>query len=134
MTRARPISETITVHVPFHIVKRGGRKEMVWPNNKPDKALLPRKTDAALIKAIARAFRWQRMLESGEFTTISELADREKIASTYMTRVMRLSLLSPATVETILEGRQPPTVTLSDLLKHIPPAWDAQLSRYDIGA
>lgn len=44
MTRARVIPDTITVHVPFHIVKRGGRKEMVWPNNKPDKAQLPRKT------------------------------------------------------------------------------------------
>ena len=70
MTRARAIPDTITVHVPFRLVKRGGRKEMVWPNNKPDKALLPRKTDAALIKAIARAFRWQRMLESGEFTRV----------------------------------------------------------------
>lgn len=130
MTRGIPIPETVTLHVPFRVVKRGGRKEMVWPSNMPDGAPLPRKTNAALVKALARAFRWQRMLESGQFTTMSELANQEKIAPTYMTRVMRLSLLSPAMVNAILDGRLSHAVTLADLLRHVPAEWNVQGSRY----
>ncbi len=91
MTRGTSIPETVTVHVPFRVVKRGGRKEM----RLPDGAEQPRRTDNSLIKAMARAFRWKRMLESGEFATIGELAEREGIAPSYMTRVLRLTLLAP---------------------------------------
>ena len=89
MTRAMAVPETVTIHVPFRIVKRGGRKEMQMP----DGAALPRSTDSTLVKALARAFRWKRMLESGEFATIGELAEREGIAVSYLTRVLRLTLL-----------------------------------------
>ena len=75
MTRITPIPNTVTLHVPFRVVKRGGRKEM----HLPEGAAQPRKADSALVKALARAFRWKRMLESGEFATISELAEREGI-------------------------------------------------------
>ena len=54
-----------------------------------------RRTDNTLVKALARAFRWKRMLESGEYATIAELAEREGIAPSYMTRVLRLALLAP---------------------------------------
>ena len=77
MTRVSPIPETVTLHVPFRVVKRGGRKEMHLPDGfRPD-----RKADNTLVKALARAFRWNRMLESGEFATIAELAEREGIAT-----------------------------------------------------
>ena len=100
MTRGTPIPETVTLHVPFRVVKRGGRKEMQLP----DGAAPPRRTDSTLVKALARAFRWKRMLESGEFATIAELAEREGIAPSYMTRVLRLTLLAPDIVEAILDG------------------------------
>ncbi|HCX34221.1 MAG TPA: hypothetical protein DHV08_12185 [Rhodocyclaceae bacterium] len=122
MTRVRPIPETITVHVPFRLVKRGGRKEMVMPTDVSPQ----RKTDNTLFKALARAFRWKRMLESGEFTTIAELAKREEIAPSYMTRVLRLTLLAPEIVEAILDGRQGPEVTLARLLEPLPADWRSQ--------
>lgn len=122
MTRAKPIPDTITLHVPFRIVKRGGRKEMQMPEG----AVQPRRTDSALVKALARAFRWKRMLESGEYATIAELAEREGIAPSYMTRVLRLTLLAPDIVEAILDGRQGPEVTLGRLLKGFPVEWEAQ--------
>lgn len=122
MIRAKPIPETITVHVPFRVVKRGGRKEMQLPEG----AAHPRKPDSALIKALARAFRWKRMLESGEFSTIAELAEREGIAPSYMTRVMRLTLLAPDIVEAILDGKQGPEVTLARVLEPFPVEWAAQ--------
>ncbi|MDP3959292.1 MAG: hypothetical protein Q8Q26_04325 [Pseudorhodobacter sp.] len=128
MTRARLIPETITVHVPFRLVKRGGRKEMVLP---PD--ISPRrKTDNTLVKALARAFRWKRMLESGEFTTIAELAKREEIAPSYMTRVLRLTLLAPDIVEAILDGMQGPEVTPARLMDPFPLEWEIQLLVLDV--
>ena len=122
MTRGAPIPDTVTLHVPFRLVKRGGRKEMVLP----DGAEQTRKPDNALVKALARAFRWKRMLESGEFASISELAEREGIAFTYMARILRLTLLSPGIVEEILDGRQAPEVTLARVLEPFPAAWAEQ--------
>jgi hypothetical protein len=57
------------------------------------------------------------MLESGEFATIAELAEHEGIAPSYITRVMRLTLLAPDIVEAILDGRQGPEVTLASVLE-----------------
>ena len=122
MTRSTPIPETVTLHVPLRVVKRGGRKEMQMPEG----AQQPRRTDSALIKALARAFRWKRMLESGEFATIAELAEREGIASSYMNRVLRLTLLSPEIVEAILDGTQGPEVTLARLLERFTQEWPKQ--------
>jgi len=122
MTRAKAVPETVTVHIPFRLVKRGGRKEMQMP----DGASGHSKMDNTLVKALARAFRWKRMLESGEFTTVAELAEREGIAPSYVTRVMRLSLLAPSIVKAIVEGRQPPDAKLADLLEPFPVEWVAQ--------
>lgn len=122
MTRATPAPETVTVHVPFRLVKRGGRKEMQMP----DGATNQRKIDSTLVKALARAFRWKRMLESGEYTTIAELAKRERIASSYMTRVLRLTLLAPSIVEAILDSRPPTKFQLDDLLVALPGEWEEQ--------
>jgi hypothetical protein len=122
MTRATAVPETVTLHVPFRVVKRGGRKEM----HLPDGARPDRKADNTLVKALARAFRWKRMFESGEFATIAELAEREGIAPSYMTRVLRLTLLAPNFVEAILDGKQGPEVTLARVLERFPVEWEAQ--------
>lgn len=124
MTRVTSIPDTMTIHVPFRIVKRGGRKEMVLP----DGAEPTRKPDNTLVKALARAFRWKRMLESGEFASISELAENEGIAFTYMARVLRLTLLAPDIVEAILDGRQRPEVTLARFLEPFAVEWSRQTS------
>jgi len=124
MTRAKPVPETVTVHIPFRLVKRGGRKEMQLP----DGASSTIKIDNTLVKALARAFRWKRMLESGEFTTMAELAEREGIAPSYMTRVLRLTLLSPDIVGAILDGAQVSELTLGQLLEPFPMDWRRQLA------
>lgn len=122
MTRATPMPDVITVHVPFRVVKRGGRKEM----HLPDGAATARKPDNTLVKALARAFRWKRMLASGDFATIAELAEREGIAPSYMTRVLRLTLLAPDIVEGILDGKHGPAVTLARALEPFPERWEMQ--------
>ena len=127
MTRGMPIPETVTLHIPFRVLKRDGRKEMVLPSNTPEGAAQPRKTDNTLVKALARAFLWKRMLASGEFATIAELAEREGIAPSYMTRVLRLTLLAPVIIEAILDGKHGPAVTLARLLEAFPAEWEQQL-------
>lgn len=116
------IPETVTLHVPFRVVKRGGRKEMKLPEGA---AQSPR-TDNTLVKALARAFRWKRMLDSGQFATLAELAEREGIAPSYMTQVFRLTLLVPEIVEAVLDGKQGPEVTLAPVLEPFPVDWDEQ--------
>ena len=128
MTRAAPIPETVTLHVPFRVVKRGGRKEMQLPNG----ASPPRRTDNTLVKALARAFRWKRMLESGDFATIAELAEREGIAPSYMTRVLRLTLLAPDIIDAILDGKQGPEVTLAQVLEPFPLTWQHQALHFSL--
>jgi hypothetical protein len=117
-----PVPESMTLHVPFRVVKRGGRKEIHLPAEAPPS----RRSDSSLVKALARAFRWKRMLESGEFATIGELAEDERIAPSYMTRVLRLTLLAPDLVEAILDGRQRSELTLPRLLEPFPAEWGAQ--------
>jgi len=127
MTRRQTSVETISVHVPFTIRKYGGRKQVVMPTDIPIQR--PR-ADGTLVKALARAFRWKRMLESGDFATVKELAEHEKMAFSYMTRVLRLSLLAPNIVEAILEGRHPTEMKLADLLDPFSMEWDEQNEQF----
>jgi hypothetical protein len=123
VTRATAIPETITLHVPFRVVKRGGRKEMVLP---PGASTQRARVDNTLVKALARAFRWKRMLESGDYTTIAELARREGIAVSYMTRILGLTLLAPDIVEATLGGRQGAEMVLKELMQSLPVEWEKQ--------
>jgi hypothetical protein len=122
MTRGAPIPETVTLHVPFRVVKRGGRKEM----HLPEGATHSRRSDNTLVKALARAFRWKRMIDTGRYATITDLAAHEGIAPSYLTRILRLTLLAPDIVDTILEGRQGPDVTLARLMDGFPEEWERQ--------
>ena len=127
MTRPKAIPETVTIHVPFRIMKRGGRKEMLLAADAPTQ----RRPDDAVVKALARAFRWKRMLDSGEFATIAELAEREGITLSYLTRVLKMTLLAPDLVAAILDGRQGPEVTLARLMESFPAQWSDQRSALD---
>lgn len=119
-----PVS--MAFHVPFHVVKRCSRKEI--PPLDCVKQLC--RIENTLIKALARAFRWKRMLESGEYATIAELAKHEAIAPSYITRVLRLTLLAPDIVENILDGKQRPKMTMAPVLKPFPAQWKLQVTLF----
>lgn len=120
------VAQTLTVVIPLRVKPRGGRKAMVTPGV----LALDRRQDVTLIKAVARAFRWRRMLETGRFSTINELAAAEKINSSYVSRVLRLTLLAPDIVEAILDGRQPESMTLPALMKPFAVEWERQSESY----
>lgn len=120
-----PDSDVVTIKVPFAVRKRGGRKLVLAPEGAPMPPSAPQ-IDSTLVKAIARAFRWQKMLETGRYATIREIARAEKINSSYVSRVLRLTLLAPATVEAILDGRASTVPTLADAMKVFPVEWSVQ--------
>ena len=96
---------TLTVRVPLAIKKRGGRKLVIAPDGAPGRPSSPR-IDNTMVKAIARAHRWKRLLETGEYGSVAELAAAEKINQSFLCRVLRLTLLAPKIVEAFLDGRQ----------------------------
>jgi hypothetical protein len=118
---------TVTVRVPISIRRRGGRKLVLAPDGtNVTTAAVSRHIDNAMVKAIARAFRWREMLEDGTHATIAEVAAAEKINESYVGRVLRLTLLAPDFVEAILNGRQPAELQLEDLLMRFPVEWREQ--------
>jgi hypothetical protein len=130
MAKAKVQSDgaTITVRVPIAIRKRGGRKVVLAPDGTQQDpgTLRCQRIDNAMVKAIARAFRWRELLEDGSYGTITELAEAERIDHSYVGRVLRLTLLPPEIVEAVLDGRQPPDATLATLMRRVAICWNEQ--------
>ena len=82
----------------------------------------------ARVKALAGAFRWQRRLDTGVHATLENLARAKSVNATYVSRILRLTLLAPEIVEAIIEGRQPGELQLHDLSMLCPPDWRVQTS------
>ena len=124
---------SVTVQVPLTFRRRGSRKQVVAPEGwtGPAPAPRPARVDGTLVKALARAHRWQGMLEGGEYGSIEELARAEKINPSYLARVLRLTLLAPEIVESILDGRHDPErINLKCLVRPLPVLWSEQLHRF----
>ena len=88
------------------------------------------RADPVLVKALARAFRYQRMLDEGRYASIREMAAAEQIDRGYLGRVLQLTLLAPDVVEAILNGRQPADLGLPALVGPFPLEWDAQRTAF----
>jgi|GEM_PF-257203 len=123
------VSDVVTIKVPFAVHQRGGRKLVLAPDGAPMPSAVPH-VDSTLVKAIARAFRWQKMLETGRYATIKEIARAEKINSSYVSRVLRLTLLAPATIEAILDGQSSAAPTLAEAMGVFPVEWAEQAVGY----
>jgi hypothetical protein len=121
--------QTVTVRVPLKIRRYGGRKLIIAPEGAAPWAPPRARIDNTMVKAIARAFRWRRLLEEGQYGSVVELAEAEKINKSYVSRVLRLSLLAPPIIEAILNGRQSPRLGLPTLLEPLPVEWEAQRRR-----
>ncbi len=118
-------AQTFTVRVSFAIRKRGGRKLAIAADGTNLAPPRPR-VDNTLVKALARAHRWNRLLESGRYASAAELAAAEKINPSYVSRVLRLTLLAPDIVEAIVEGRHADGIEAVVLLRPFSAGWDEQ--------
>ena len=120
------MATSITVRVPLKIRRRPGRRTVVTPVLPDGVPAVPTRADPALVKALARAFRYQRLLDEGRYASISEMAAAERIERGYLGTLMRLTLLAPDLVEAILDGRQPEGMALPVLLEPFPVDWAEQ--------
>jgi hypothetical protein len=115
----------LTVSLPLSVRKQGGRKRVVVPDGAPAWSQPSARVDSTLIKAIARAHRWKNMLESGSYASVAELAAAERINPSYLARVLRLTLLAPDLVETVLAGKEP-SLALGAAMGNFPLDWVEQ--------
>ena len=120
-----------TISIPVSFLQRGGRKQILTPPGATPWSSAPR-VDSALLKAVVRAHRWRQMIESGKYGSSAELAKAEKVNDSYLSRILRLTLIAPDIIEAILSGCQPSTLQLDDLLKPLPESWKQQRSELGI--
>lgn len=114
--------ETIHIRIPMKLKKRAGRKEIVLPRSVTGKV----PAQEAMVRAVARAWKWQALLEAGEVDSISALATRFHVDHSYVARTLRLACLAPDIVEAIVRGDEPDGLTLGRLMKQWPVRWDEQ--------
>jgi hypothetical protein len=123
--------ETLVVRIPMRFQRRGGRKRIVTPDGS---AIVPSskpQPDGTLVKTLARAWRWQRMLDDGVYATVSDIGDGENISKSYVSRILRLALLAPDVVEAILAGRADQGMMLEQLERPLPGCWEEQRESLD---
>jgi hypothetical protein len=120
------IATSITVRVPMSVRHRPGRKTIVTLGGTAGDVAIRTRSDPAMVKALARGFRWKAMLEQGRYASISDIATAEKIDRGYVGSILRLTLLAPDIIEVILDGQQSPTLGLPRLLQPFPLEWDQQ--------
>lgn len=125
------VATSITVRVPLTIRHRPGRKIVVTPMTH-GVAPVSTRADPALVKALARAFRYQRLLDEGRYASISEMAEAERIERGYLGTLLRLTLLSPDIVEAILDGRLSTELGLPRLMDPFPRSWAEQHATFGL--
>ena len=122
----RSADDPLTIRIPYTVRKLSGRKYVITPDGVTTEPLPHHRIDNALVKALARAFRWRRLLESGAYGCIDELAKDERINPSYVGRVLRMTLLAPDIVEAILEGRQDAGLTMARAMRPFDVSWAQQ--------
>ena len=124
--KTRLDGSTLIVRIPMRFQRRGGRKRIVAPDGSQIVPTSKPQPDGTLVKALARAWRWQRMLDEGVYTSLSEMGAAENISKSYVSRILRLALLAPDLVEAILAGPAGPALMLGQLERPLPASWEEQ--------
>lgn len=134
MTNSPPGKPTITregdcivVHIPMTFKRRGGRKEIILPQGLEGKPSSKQMAQNAILVAIARAFRWKDLVESGRVKNLAEIARANRGDGSYVSRILDLTLLAPDIIDAILDGKEPSGLSLARLTKkQIPLLWEEQ--------
>ena len=121
--------DTLTIRIPIRLQRHGDRKLILTPEGVEAPARKPSRDDT-LIKAIIRAHRWRRRIESGQAKSITDLAEQEGITDAYVCRLLPLTFLAPDIVEAILDGRQPKGLRLAEMLGNGPMGWNEQRANW----
>jgi hypothetical protein len=119
---------TLVVRIPMRFHGRGGRKRIVAPDGTELVPSSKPQPDGTLLKALARAWRWQRMLDDGVYASVSDIGDAENISKSYVSRILRLALLAPDIIEAILAKRTDQWLIMERLERPLPMSWEDQRS------
>ena len=121
---AGPASQTLDVRVPVELKVRGGRKEIILP---PDantaRDVGPQRP---IVVALARAYKWQKTIESGQAQSLEGLAKQYGVDRSYAGRIIRLASLAPDIVQTVLAVAEPSGLSFGKLQQHLPLSWSQQ--------
>lgn len=118
--------ESEKTHIPMTFRTRAGKTVIVLPDGSRGVVRRCATIDNSIVELTVLSFRWQRMLYEGKFTSIEELSAAEKINPSYVSRVLRLVVLSPKVVQAIMDGKQPAWLTMKELLKPSTAEWSEQ--------
>jgi hypothetical protein len=118
--------DTLVVRIPMRFRRQGGRKRILAPDGSDLAPPARAQPDGTLVKALARAWRWQRQLDAGAYASLAEIAAAEKLSPSYVSRITRLALLAPDLIEAILAGTLNQGVILKRLEKAVPADWGEQ--------
>lgn len=115
----------MSVFMPLKLKKRGGRKMVLAPEG-VQPPVDDSGVDMTLLKALVKAYLWQRQLKSGKYSGMKELCERESITAKYAQLILRLNFLAPKLKEAIINGTQPRHLKLADLMNNVPLLWNEQ--------
>lgn len=127
--KARVIQDSdgkLSVSVPITLKRRSGRQLITLPDGSRQE---PRPWDTSptpLQLALARGHRWLKLLETGKATSLMDIAKKEGLDSSYISRMVNLTTLAPDIIEAILDDNLPPDLTLFDLAVDPPRLWRDQ--------
>ncbi|SFN07443.1 LacI family transcriptional regulator [Nitrosomonas communis] len=119
----------LTLSVPIQIKRRSGRKLVTLPNGEIVKVQTWDTAPTPLQLALARGHRWLSMLESGKVKSLKEIATRESVDNSYVSRMVNLTTLAPDIVAAILDDTLPDNIILFDLAVDPPVLWEEQWMR-----
>lgn len=121
----------IVLRIPMKLKKRGGRKEVIVPDSLHERVSKTDR-DEPLAIAIARAYAWQDLLDSAKYRSIREMAKSLGVCATYMSRLLRFTILAPDIIEAILDGREPNGFSQTKLTGAIPADWEEQRRKWGV--
>src|SRR5215208_4900600 len=116
----------VVVRIPMRLGKQRGRERILAPDGSELTPPTNPQPDGVLVKALARAWRWQKLLDKGVHGSVTEIAEAEKISKSYVSRILRLALLAPNLVEAILGGWADQRLMLKQLEGPLPASWQDQ--------
>lgn len=128
-------SDKIHIFIPINLQRKGGRKTILNPLGVPVNSDRDAEQDLALLTSLVRAHRWSQMLQEGKFANQKELAEKEQLVGhSYVSRILRLTLLAPDIQEAILMGTHPANLSLADVMGPFPHAWEVQRKQFGFAA
>lgn len=120
------LEDTIRVVIPLTIRKRNGRPKILPPQGVHDQEA--RSQDPHILKALGRAWAWRRRIEAGDVATVHDIAKAERYTDRFVSRMIRLAYLSPDVLERLVITRDPPSISLKELVLASSMKWTEQVA------